>query len=230
MIKLDQAITILENGFKKLENSQGPLQLEDIEPEVINQACRYILNNYPVKSTHNIQNIGSVRPQNVHLLPITQTFVQAAHILYPEKYDLKEMMNYAPISIINNISWAGMGEFLEDYFAKKHFEKKCKSNSQSEIFYSTKHQRWEDGLLITESQVNRNVNLRFSENREELLVSVEPTLSAKRAFLVSSQDKTFCYQGEDPDFYFRMELNHFDEIQLFELFRVDRNLKIIYFE
>ena len=70
-------------------------------------------------------------------------------------------MNAAFIAIYQNISWAGMWDFLRDYFQKKHGESIDSIVGEPLIFYSQKHKRFENGVLISTSKVERNINLNF---------------------------------------------------------------------
>ena len=82
---------------------------------------------------------------------------------------------------------------------------------------------------MSESEVERNVNLNFFNNQSEVIVSIEPTLSAKKGFLISNNNNTLIYNGADPDYRFIIKLDKYDEVEEFVLELPNRALKLCYF-
>lgn len=227
---LNSAKNILGKGLQNIQNRQGRLTIQDVEAEVINQACRYIIQNYSaqIESVHDINQIGSVIMNNTQFQPIALKFVDAASEFFPNDYGEDER-KAAFSGIYSNISWAGMWDFLRDYFQKKHGEAIDDVESEPMIFYSKKHKRYEHGVQVSESEVERNVNLNFFNNQSEVIVSIEPTLSAKKGFLISNNNNTLIYNGADPDYRFIIKLDKYDEVEEFVLELPNRALKLCYF-
>ena len=72
--------------------------------------------------------------------------------------------------------------------------------------------------------------LNFIDDNQELIVSIEPSLSPKKSHLISNSDNILKYKGYDPDYLFTVKLDDFDEVEQFTLEMPNRNLKIVYFE
>ena len=123
-----------------------------------------------------------------------------------------------------------MWDFLRDYFQKNHGVQIDEVETTPLIFYSTKHKRYENGNLVSESEVERTINLSFIDDKEELIVSIEPSLSPKKSHQISNNGNEIKFKGYDPDYMFIVRLDDFDEVEQFTLEMPNRNLKIIYFE
>jgi len=117
---------------------------------------------------------------------------------------------------------------LRDYFQKKHGIAIDSIKAEPLIFYSTRHTRFENNEIVSEDDVERNININFFNKKEKIIVSIEPTLSAKTAFVSGKNDKIWTYVGEDPDYKFIIHLDKFEEVDKFVLELPNRNLKIIY--
>ncbi|WP_430932188.1 hypothetical protein [Saccharicrinis sp. 156] len=224
-----KASNVLSESFSNLQKRQGNFTTEEIEAEVINQACKYIIENHreDLKSVHDINQINSVIMKNMTFQPYALSFINAASKLFPHQYGEAER-KAAFNSIYSNISWAEMWDYLRDYFLKKHGTAIDNVTSEPCIFYSQRHERFEQGFKVSESDVERNVNVNFFNDRSEVIISIEPTLSAKKAHLVSSQNGVLNYTGADPDYLFELHLDTYDEIEHFILELPNRHLKIHY--
>lgn len=224
-----KAKNILEKGLKNIQNREGQLTLQDVEAEVINQACRYLIQNYSeqIESVHDINQIGSVFMNNTQFQPIALMFVDAASEIFPNDFGNDER-KAAFGGIYSNISWAGMWDFLRDYFQKRHGEAIDNVKSDPMIFYSKKHKRYENGVQVSETEVERNVNLNFFNGQSEVIVSIEPTLSAKKGFLISNNNNTLIYNGADPDYRFTIKFDKYDEVEEFVLELPNRAIKLYY--
>ena len=119
MIDKNEAKIILSRGFQNIQNREGRLTLQDVEAEVINQACRYIIENFSnqIEAVHDINRIGTVIVGNTKFQPIALMFVDGATEIFPNDYGSEER-KAAFSGIYSNISWAGMWDFLRDYFQK----------------------------------------------------------------------------------------------------------------
>jgi hypothetical protein len=206
----DVAKKILALSVANLQNRRGEIYAEDLEREVINNACLYILQN-------NINDI----------FQITSCFTEAALELFPTFYGPRELVA-ANMGIRQNIQWDGMWNFLSDYFEANHGVSIDNTESETILFYSTKHNRYENYQLVSSSEVERTINLKLKEN--ELLVTIAPTLSAKEATLVSENNGVKSYLGNDPDYRFSITFDDFDEVVEFCLEMPNRNLRIEYYE
>lgn len=230
MINETEVINILGKGLQNIQERQGFLSLQDVEAEVINQACKYIIQNFSnqVNAVHDINKIGTVIMGNMKFQPIALVFVDAASTIFPNEYGEKER-TAAFQCIYSNISWAGMWDFLRDYFQKKHGVQIDNVKSEPMIFYSQRHTRFERGIQVSESVVERNVNINFFNGQSEIIVSIEPTLSAKKAYLFSNSNNILVYNGADPDYRFTLKLDKFDEVEEFILELPNRALKLCYY-
>lgn len=226
----NDAKIILRSGLQNIQDREGKLTIQDIETEVINQACKYILQKYSdqIKSVHDINQINSVILENTKFQPIALMFIDAASDIFPNDYGDDER-KAAFNGIFLNISWAGMWDFLRNYFQRKHGESIDETKSEPMIFYSQKHIRFENGVQTSESKVERNINLNFTKEQAEVIVSIEPTLSAKKAYLISNNNNIRIYKGADPDYRFTIKFDKFEEVQEFILELPNRSLRLCYY-
>lgn len=162
-------------------------------------------------------------------IPISKAFTDGAMELFPQHYTEREAI-VATMGIQQNIAWEGMWDYLRDWFQKNHGIQIDSVETTPLIFYSTRHKRYENGNLVSESEIERTINLNFVNNKEEIVVSVEPTLSPKKGYVVSKSNTQFQYKGYDPDYLFTVNLDSFEEVETFILEMPNRNLKIVYFE
>lgn len=200
----------------------------EIEADVINVACKYIIENYGKEIVSNY-NINSLRPcieQNMKYMPLATIFTELAKEIYPNNYTDRYAKS-AEISIIQNISWGGMWDFLVGYFAKKHNIQIGTSKSETSVFYSTKHERFENNKVTSVSQEKRIVQLNFI-NENEVMISIEPSLSAKKAKFIEKNNNKFKYKGFDEDYLFVITKDKLEEIIEFELIMPNKNLRIVY--
>jgi len=230
MIDKNDVINILGTGFQNIQNRQGKITIEDVEAEVINQACRYIIHNYSdqIKSVNDVNQINTVFTENIKFQPIALLFIDAASYLFPAEYDSEER-KAAFKCIYSNISWAGMWDYLRGYFQKMHGESIDDVVIEPLIFYSQKHKRFQNGILVSESEVERNVNINFFNNQKEVIISIEPTLSAKKGYLLSKENNVLIFIGADPDYKFIIKLDKYNEVDEFILELPNRALKLYYY-
>ena len=236
MITQTEALRILTDAFTRLANkNNGNLTLDEVEAEVINQACKYIIENHKDQLTtvSDIYQINSVLDRNERFMPIVSVFTSAARTIFPDNYGQAE--TFAAINgIRQNIAWSGMWAFLVDYFQKKHGINIDDTMKAPITFYSTRHIRYENEIMVYDSAqqetkpVKRSVNFNFLNNKERLIVSIEPTLSPKSATLIKNYNNIYVYRGDDPDYEFEVHVNRFDMVEKFIFKMPNRNLKIVY--
>lgn len=209
---IQKAKQILSQSITNLHSRRGQITIDDVAAEVINQACLFILKNDKVNEAYHYSVI----------------FNDAAKELIPQ-YTEKYIAN-ALIGIPMNVQWEGMWDFLRDYFQKNHGIQIDNIETTPAIFYSTKHKRYENGILISESEVERTINISFINDKKEIVVSIEPSLSPKKGYIINKAQNQMQFKGFDPDYLFTLTFDIFDEVETVVLEMPNRSLKIIYFE
>ena len=228
----DKAREILIKHVSNLQSRRNQIFTEDLEAEVINTACLEILKKRKEKTSDSksIRALfGAILSSTNDLMPIAKSFTDAATELFPQNYSQREAAS-ALLGISNNVMWEGMWDFLRDYYQKNHGWSIDDVQTDTIIFYSTRHQRFENGTLTSQSEVERTININKVEDSKEIIVSIEPSLSPKKGFLKEASGNKEIYNGYDPDFRFHIYYDEFREIERFILERTDRNLKLHYFE
>ncbi len=208
----ESAKQVLAQSITNLQNRRGQITMADVEAEVINNACLNILKN---KDTQNA-------------IIYAQIFTESAQELIPQ-YSEKESMS-ALMGIQQNVLWDGMWDFLRDYFQKNHGIQIDEVETEPAIFYSNKHKRYENNSLVSESEVERTINLNFIDNKEVLVIGIAPSLSPKKSYKLERNGNSVKYKGDDPDYLFIVTYDDFDEVEQFTLEMPNRGLKIVYFE
>lgn len=208
----ESAKQVLAQSITNLQNRRGQITMADVEAEVINNACLNILKN---KDTQNA-------------IIYAQIFTESAQELIPQ-YSEKESMS-ALMGIQQNVLWDGMWDFLRDYFQKNHGIQIDDIETEPAIFYSNKHKRYENNSLVSESEVERTINLNFIDNKEVLVIGIAPSLSPKKSYKLERNGNSVKYKGDDPDYLFTVTYDDFDEVEQFTLEMPNRGLKIVYFE
>lgn len=229
----EEAKKILSQSVSNLIERREKITSGDLEAEVINNACLAILQNQKNKMQKgkNLEEmiLGAIEGSG-DSAKITKSFTDAATELFPNHYGIKEYAN-ASIAVQQNIAWEGMWDFLRDYFQKNHGISIDEIETRPLIFYSTEHKRYENNNLVSESpDVERTINLNFINGKQEIIVSIEPSLSPKKGFIVSDEEDKLQFKGYDPDYLFTVHFDEFEEVERFILEMPNRNLKIIYFE
>ncbi len=225
------ALDILQHSFQNLLNRKGSINLDEMETEVNFQCCRYVIENYGdnVRSVSEIDRINDVIDHNKQSFhQIITDFLRAGAIMFPDNWQVDKDGIFIHM-IAANLSWSGMWDHLVTYFMKDHGENIDDSLKESLIFYSQTHRRYEQNVFKSEAQVERNVNITFFNDRGYAMISIEPSLSNKKAYLVSREDKKLTFRGEDQEYRFIMELDIYDEIEKFTLEIISRAIRIEYF-
>lgn len=208
----ESAKQVLAQSITNLQNRRGQITMADVEAEVINNACLNILKN---KDTQNA-------------IIYAQIFTESAQELIPQ-YSEKESLS-ALMGIQQNVLWDGMWDFLRDYFQKNHGIQIDEVNTEPAIFYSNKHKRYKNNSLVSESEVERTINLNFIDNKEVLVIGIAPSLSPKKSHKLERNGNNVKYKGDDPDYLFTVTYDDFNEVEQFTLEMPNRGLKIVYFE
>ncbi len=209
---IQKAKEILSKSIQNLQTRRGQITMADVEAEVINNACLSILKNKDIANSMSYANI----------------FTTAATELIGQ-YSEREAVS-AMMGIPQNVQWEGMWDFLRDYFQKNHGIQIDSIETTPTIFYSTKHKRYENGVMTSESEVERTLNISFINDKKEIVVSIEPSLSPKKGYVISKNQNQMQFKGFDPDYLFTVTFDTFDEVESFILEMPNRNLKIVYFE
>lgn len=220
-------INSVQNFNKK--NNRLPSSTE-LEAEVINCTCLFILRHkyHTLRQVHDIGLINTVFFDNLReFKEIAVKFTTAATELFPSNYN-KELAESAYILIIQNISWAGMWDFLRSYYIEKHGINIDEKKVHSKIFISKKHDRLENNIKVSDASVERIIKVDFIENSNKMLIEIQPSISPKTTNLVSVTDNSKKYKGDDPDFEFTLYFNTSGEIFKVEFERKDKNVKWIY--
>ena len=228
----ETAKQILIQSVSNLQKRRGGITSEDLEAEVINNACLAIITKRKEKTSKakDIQEMFlDILNSTKDIVPYSQSFTEAAMELFPQYYTVNEAI-IATQGISTNVMWEGMWDFLRDYFQKNHGIKIDEVETVPLIFYSTKHRRYENENLVSESEVERTLNIRFIDDKDEVMVSIEPTLSPKKGYLVKREENYLQYQGYDSDYLFTIYFDSFDEVESFIMEMPGRRLKLIYLE
>ena len=201
---------LLISSVKRFQykNNRLPIR-EELEAEVINCACLFLLENHKanIKQVSNTNLINNVVPDNLlKFQEIAFKFTEAAKTLFPKLYN-EDLGSYANLTIIQNISWAGMLDFLRVYYKDYHGINIDNQNINTEVFISIKHDRLENSMKVSDSFIRREIRMNFIESGRKMLIEISPTISPKNTYLMSENDTYRKYKGEDPDFEFTLYSN-----------------------
>lgn len=92
-----------------------------------------------------------------------------------------------------------------------------------------RHQRFQNGLLVSNDYAVRQITLEYDATGNIVIISIMPTLSPKKAYLVRQIDFTLYYRGEDTDYRFEVECwPDNGTIKRVSVFREDMGVEIRY--
>ncbi len=92
-----------------------------------------------------------------------------------------------------------------------------------------RHQRYQNGSLVSNDHVARQANLEYDITGNTVVISIIPTLSPKKAYLVRQDGFILFYRGEDPDYKFEVECwPDNGTIKRLSVFRIDMGVEIRY--
>jgi hypothetical protein len=91
------------------------------------------------------------------------------------------------------------------------------------------HKRFQHGVEVSHDRVPRRANFEYDWSGNNVVISIVPTLSPKKAHLVRQDGFTLYYKGEDPDYRFVLECwPDNGTIKRFSVFRDDMGVEIRY--
>lgn len=229
MLTQQIAENALHESLADLQQKKGNLVLQDVETETINVACMLLLENHrqQISSHHDINQLQDHINSNMRFYDIALWFTNYAARLFPQDYT-QDHVTTAAFMIVQNVSWAGMWDFLREYFFKTHGRAIDEVESDICVFDSVRHERYENDVMVNNSIADRKVIVNFTDDKRRAMISIEPTLSAKSARLYRRNGYQLEYVGEDPDYAFQITINRFDQIEGFTLRMPNRRLEIIY--
>jgi hypothetical protein len=110
MINKEKAKEILLNSVKSYVNNNGQITKSNLEAEIINNICLFLLNSIPKNPSTNSPDF---------IDQVTEIFISAAEELFNDNYSEPAKIN-TRFAIHQNLSWDGMENFLNEYFLKNH--------------------------------------------------------------------------------------------------------------
>lgn len=233
-----QAEELIGGSIRNLEKFKGSITENDLQVETINVACRYILEKYgsKLKQVHDVEKINLVIEYNaLMVIGDVEEIVSATQRLFPLKTKSRHPHTGDPWHdamiklILPNICWAGMWGFLRGYFMQHHRISIDNQTFDSVTFLSKSHDRFERGIKVSSSKVDRLIKLDFIENKHQVEVSISPSLSPKTARLVKKEENGYLlYRGDDPDYQFEIYFDDLEDVERFVLKLLPRSLKIEY--
>lgn len=91
------------------------------------------------------------------------------------------------------------------------------------------HKRFEHGVEVSCVYVPRRANFEYDATGNSVIISIMPTLSPKKAYLVGQDGFILSYKGQDPDYRFVIECwPDNGTIKRMSVFRDDIGLEIRY--
>ncbi|MBQ7420858.1 MAG: hypothetical protein IJV27_01735 [Prevotella sp.] len=91
------------------------------------------------------------------------------------------------------------------------------------------HKRIQNGVVVSHDYVPRRANFVYAPTGSVVDISIIPTLSTKRAYLIRQDEFTLYYRGEDPDYRFEIECwPDNGTIKRFSVFRDDTGIEYRY--
>ena len=227
MVSTQEAYNLLIDSISDLEKKNCYLSPDDYAADIINVTCQYFIDNKfnfrkgPVPMAFFSENYMKFRND-------AENFIGSISGVYPRIVTAQNIRNMAQ-NVCLNIGWDGMPSFLNDYFYKKH-GKNEESKSEHFEFASSLHERYENGILVSKSDVDRQISLTFTNDRRNMTVRITPSLSLKEARLENRFDSRLVYRGVDPDYRFEVVFNEWGDVGVFSLELKSRCLKLDYFE
>lgn len=232
---------LIINSIKNYEQIQGVrINKDTIQAEIINLTCKFILEKHKdkIRQVDDVYSVNQVIQYNIMSVgDIIYDFVESCQELYPNL--THERNPYVNLSwedsmvqlIAQNICWRGMWGFLREYYLNTHRLNIDNVKIDVLLFSSAKHKRYQNNIFVSESGERRIIKATFTNNRKQVSISIEPSLSPKTAFFYSKiNENTDQYIGDDRDYQFIIKYDDFGDITQFELVMPNRSLKIIYNE
>ncbi len=228
----EKARKILTLSITNLEKRNEGVTQGDIHAEIINNACLAIIRNQNEKigkgSSFRDMLMGAINSTQDHK-SIANAFIEAARELLPEYFDEDDEMIVIR-GIEQNLEWGGIWKFLIGYFRENHGINIDKGETTPVLFFSTREEKYEDGILISDTEVNKTVSLNFSENFEELLVSIEKELPPQNAVLIAREENVLQYRNDNLNYTFTVTYDDYEEVETFRFEKDTEHTETIYFE
>ena len=90
-------------------------------------------------------------------------------------------------------------------------------------------QRIENGRIVANDPVIRRANFEYNATGTEVVISIIPSLSPKRAYLIQEDCYTLKYRGSDSDYLFELECwPDNGTIKRLSVFRLDTGVEYRY--
>lgn len=90
-------------------------------------------------------------------------------------------------------------------------------------------QRVQGGRIVADDKVMRIATLEYDYSGQELILSIQPSLSPKKAFLYKEEGFSLFYRGADPDYKFIVECwPDNGTIRSLSVFRLDTGVEYRY--
>jgi hypothetical protein len=211
----------IESLNKFIDRNGENLTNSNIEPLVINLAYLEVLNS---------RKSGSI----VNDYEVLKDYANIAKELIPYFSFNTEAVLFGYQA---TLQWDGIWDFIRNYFRNTLGSNIDEVKLEIERFDSSSHTREQFGQLVSKSEVNRKVEIIFSENKRTILVSIATPelgvlggLSEKKAILEIENEHNKVYRGIDPDYRFTIVYDRFGTIEEFILDILTRSLRIIYHE
>ena len=157
--------------------------------------------------------------------------------IYPDLYGIQAMRAMKPQFDHLSRSLAEARLFVNAYYAQLRGGMSQPKNDGGTVitFCSSRHQRTEKvssayPIVWDMSFAQRIIKLHYTNLGKTLTVDIYPSLTAKRATLVSDKNNVLRYVGDDRDFVFEVETKKDNTIKRFSLFRKDKDIELRYFE
>lgn len=191
------------------------LSLEELQPLILNLAYLEILRargngNFPDESK------------------VYNDYTTSAISLFPEYESVNDPRLF--IGFQATLQWDGLWSFLKEYFESKVGIKIDNEKRSMVEFNSSYHERYENDIKKSVSEVPRKVSIYFSEDKSTAQFSISETLSPKESLLKSKKQNMHTYLGTDADFLFVITYDDFENVEHLSLQRIDKDLRIEYFE
>jgi hypothetical protein len=227
MIEINKLRQEILNSLADLRKRYITLTKDDIIADIINVICNYIIihKNLNYKTNvqpiihfqYNLNNCAFFIKEVLSSLDIDQ------HLVVTE-----ETIQSLTQNICFNLGWSEMPIFLNNYFSEKH-GLKIYDDIENFDFMSIRHERYVNESIVARSQVDRNIKISCWNNRKDMSIEINPTLSLKRAYLINKLSNLYLYKGEDSDYRFEVRFTEFDEIDYISVSLLSRNLKLSFY-
>ena len=226
MISSNEAKDLLIESMNELIARTNDFTVGDLTAEINIVAVKYILENYTPQTSYNPMTF--LQENKAQYGSIAKVFASAMSDQYPTVLK-PAVINDLVDNICKGIGYADTTLAIAEYMKDRHGKSYCLSGENYD-FMSSRHERYQYGMFVEASDVQRLVHINASLDWKNILVTITPTLSAKTAHLSKREGNKLYYTGSDPDYEFVVELDDLDEIVFFSLTRKGRDLRLDYYE